>query len=92
MFLMELLIQVILIGMAVGYLTELVSSLLSSWVGTGTTKKALTLPLGALLGWWIGVEPHLLVLVAPGAGFLALVVLSLINRPVVLPGGNRRVI
>jgi hypothetical protein len=89
---MELLIYVILIGMAVGYLTELVSALLSPWVGATTTKKALTLPLGALLGWWIGVEPHLLVLVAPGAGFLALVILSFTNRPVVLPSGGRRVI
>jgi hypothetical protein len=89
---MELLIQVVLIGMAVGYLTELISSLLSSWIATGTTKKSLTLPLGALFGWWIGVEPQLLILVAPAAGFLALVILSIVNRPVVLSNASRRVI
>ena len=89
---MDILIQVVIVGMAVGYLTELIGSLLASWVSSGNTKRALTLPLGALLGWWIGVEPHLLILVAPAAGFLALVVLSIVNRPVVLSGSNRRVI
>lgn len=77
--------------MAVGYLTELIGSLLSPWVSAGNTKKALTLPLGAFFGWWIGVEPYLLVLVAPAAGFLALVILLIINRPVVLSGTGRRV-
>jgi len=88
---MELLLQTVLVGMAVGYLTELISSLLSFRISSGTTKRALTLPLGALFGWWIGVEPHLLVLVAPAAGFFALAVLSVINRPVVLSGAGRRV-
>lgn len=89
---MDLLIQILIIGMAVGYLTELIGSLLASWVSSGTTKRTLTLPLGALFGWWIGVAPHLLVLVAPAAGFFALAVLSIVNRPVVLSGSNRRVI
>ena len=88
---MELLLIVVVSGMAVGYLTELVASLTSDWWSTTLTKQVLTLPLGALFAWLLGVTGWTLAVAAPAAGFLALVVMSIINRPVVVTGGSRRV-
>lgn len=88
---MEFLFNVIIVGFAVGYITELVSSFLASYVSTSLTKKLLTLPLGLLFSWLAGVQGALLFIAPPAAGFVALVIMTLINRPVVLQSGNRRV-
>lgn len=88
---MEFLFNVIVVGFAVGYITELVSSFLASYVSTSLTKKLLTLPLGLLFSWLAGVQGALLFIAPPAAGFVALVIMTLINRPVVLQSGNRRV-
>lgn len=87
---MELLLIVVVSGMAVGYLTELAASLTEKWWSTGITKRVLTLPLGALFAWLLGVTGWMLVVAAPAAGFLALVIMSIITRPVVVTGGSRR--
>lgn len=87
---MDLLLIVVVAGMATGYVTELASSLTASWWSTSITKRVLTIPLGVLFSWLLGVNGLALVVTAPAAGFLALVVMSIINRPVVVTGGNRR--
>lgn len=87
---MELLLISIVAGMAVGYLTELAGSLLSTWISTGLLKQILTLPLGALFSWLLGIEGWTLVVTAPAAGFFALAIMSIINRAVVVTGGSRR--
>jgi len=88
---MEFLFTIIAVGFAVGYITELVSSLLADYVASGLTKKLLTLPLGLLLSWLAGVQGVLLFVAPPAAGFVALMLMTLINRPVVIQNGNRRV-
>lgn len=87
---MELLLIVVIAGMATGYVTELAASLTADWWSTSITKRVLTIPLGVLFSWLLGVTGLALVVTAPAAGFLALVVMSIINRPVVVSGGNRR--
>lgn len=88
---MEFLITVIIAGMAVGYVTEFIAGLLDNWVASTITKRITTLPFGALFLWLLGIEGLALIVATPAAGFFALVILSLINRPVVLTGGSRRV-
>jgi hypothetical protein len=87
---MDLLIIVLLSGMAIGYITEFASSLLSEWISTGITKRILTIPLGVAFSWLLEVPDLLILVTAPAAGFFALVVMSIITRPVVVSGGNRR--
>ena len=88
---MEFLITIVIAGMAVGYVTEFIAGLLDSWVDSSIIKRVTTLPLGALFLWLLGVEGLALIVATPAAGFFALVILSLINRPVILTGGSRRV-
>lgn len=88
---MEFLIQIIIAGMAVGYVTEFVAGLLDRWVSSTITKRVTTLPMGLIFSWLLGIEGLALIVATPAAGFLALAVLSLVNRPVVLNAGNRRV-
>lgn len=77
--------------MAVGYVTEFIAGIIDNWVDSSITKRVTTLPFGALFSWLLGVEGLALVVATPAAGFFALVILSIINRPVILTGGNRRV-
>lgn len=88
---MEFLVTIVIAGMAVGYVTEFIAGLLDRWIDSGIIKRVTTLPLGALFLWLLGVEGLALIVATPAAGFFALVILSLINRPVVLTGGSRRV-
>ena len=88
---MEFLITLVIAGMAVGYITEFIAGLLDTWVDSSIIKRVTTLQLGALFLWLLGVEGLALIVATPASGFFALVILSLINRPVVLTGGSRRV-
>lgn len=89
---MEFFLTIIVVGMAVGYLTELLSSLLSDYLSVSLTKKIATLPLGLLFSWFAGVQGLLLLVAAPAAGFFALVVMTFLNRPVVVNQGRSRVL
>ena len=88
---MEFLLQIIIAGMAVGYVTEFVAGLLDRWVSTTITKRLTTLPIGTLFLFLLGVEGLALAVATPAAGFFALVVLSFVNRPVVISSAGRRV-
>ena len=83
---MDLLLIAIISGMAVGYITEL----LSKYIFPTFVKVGLTLPLATLSGWLLGIQDIRLVVVAPAAGFFALTVISLISRPVVVNNAGRR--
>lgn len=88
---MDILIHVLIAGMAVGYVTELLGSLLDSWVDPTTLKMWLTVPLsaGALFLW--GHFDFTLITLAPAAGFFALVLMKVVNRPVILQNVAQRV-
>ena len=76
--------------MAVGYVTEFVAGMLDRWIASTITKRLTTLPLGLLFSWLLGIEGLALVVATPASGFFALTVISIINRPMVIPAGNRR--
>jgi ABC-type transport system involved in cytochrome c biogenesis permease component len=88
---MEFLLQIIIAGMAVGYVTEFVAGLLDRWISSTITKRLTTLPMGTLFLWLLGVEGLALAVAIPASGFFALVILSFVNRPVVISGSGRRV-
>lgn len=83
---MDLLLEILIVGMAVGYITELVALILRpAWVKTG-----LTLPLAAAGHYLFSGLDWQLAISAPASGFFALVIISLISRPVVVGNQFRR--
>lgn len=83
---MDVLIQIITVGMAVGYITELLAQLLPA----NLVKRFLTIPLALGGHWLLGVSDYTLAVLVPASGFFALVVISLITRPVVVNNALRR--
>ena len=83
---MDIFFVIIISGMAVGYVTEL----LSMFLPTNFVKVGLTLPLAVLANWLLGLNNLELAIAAPASGFFALFVLSIINRPVVVNNALRR--
>jgi hypothetical protein len=88
---MEFLILILIAGMAVGYVTEFVAGILDRWISSTVTKRVTTLPMGLLFSWLLGIEGLALMVATPAAGFFALTILSLVNRPVVISSASRRV-
>jgi hypothetical protein len=83
---MDIFFVVLISGMAVGYVTEL----LSMFLPTNFVKVGLTLPLAVLANWLLGLTNFELAVASPASGFFALFVLSIINRPVVVNNALRR--
>jgi hypothetical protein len=88
---MDTFISVLLVGMAVGYITELLSSLLEMYIEPKTLKMWLTVPL-SLGGLYLmlGTLTWQLAVLAPAAGFFALAVMAVVNRPVILQNVAQR--
>jgi hypothetical protein len=76
---MDILISIVITGMAVGYITELLSSLVSN---PKLIKMILTLPLSVLSLWLLGYLGVQLFVGAFAAAFFALFALLIVNRPV----------
>lgn len=81
---MNLLIAVAVSGMAVGFSTELVGTILERFTSfsAGLVKQTLSAPFGALYLWLLGTTGWTLLVGAFAAGFLALIVMYWLNRPV----------
>lgn len=76
---MDILISIVITGMAVGYITEL----LSSWARNPVIVKIIfTVPLSTLSLWLLGYLGSQLFIAAFAAAFFALFSLHIINRPV----------
>lgn len=87
---MDILIETILVGAAVGYVTEFLVSL-ADWLGNKFVKALLTISLSVGAFYLLGHFDTRLVVLAPAAGFFALVVLSLVTKPVAIQNiANRR--
>ena len=88
---MDIFISVILVGMAVGYVTELLSSLLEDYISPKNLKMILTVPL-SLGGLYLslGTLNWSFVVLAPASGFFALAVMSVVNRPMILQNVAQR--
>lgn len=79
---MDILIAVIISGFAVGYVVELVSSLLDSWVSPRLIKLLLTLPSSLVFLWTLGFNgPHFFV-GSLAAAFVSLATMLFVSKPV----------
>jgi hypothetical protein len=87
---MDTLISVLIVGMAVGYLTELASSLLELFISPKTVKMVFTVPLSLGGLYLLGYFDWSLVVLAPAAGFTALALMSVVSRPVILQSVAQR--
>lgn len=81
---MELLLNIIISGMAVGFTTEAIGTLLERFTAfpSPTIKGILAAPLAALFCWILGVSDWTLIVAALAAGFISLVIMRWVNRPV----------
>ena len=87
---MDVLISIIISGMAVGYLTEFLASLLDSLISARRIKLLTTLPLSFLAVWMSGISAPIFWVAGPAAAFFSLTALLLLNRPVSIQTVNRR--
>lgn len=77
---MDTLIVIIISGMAVSYVVEFVSSLVDKLIPPRIIKMLLTLPLGILATWLLGLYGNMVFVAGTAAAFFSLVVLHLLNR------------
>jgi ABC-type bacteriocin/lantibiotic exporter with double-glycine peptidase domain len=84
---MDILIVVLISGMATSYITEFIGSFMNSdrWL-----KRILTLPLAVVSCWIMGVTGLQLVVVGLASAFVSLAILLLLNRPVTINTITRR--
>jgi hypothetical protein len=87
---MNILITIIISGMAVGYLTELIASLGERVFNPRIVKLILTLPLSYLACWLLGLVGFTLIVSGPAAAFFSLASLLLLNRPVTIQNTSNR--
>jgi hypothetical protein len=87
---MDTLITVIVIGMAVGYVTELLSNLLELYITPKTLKLVTSTPLSVGAFYLFGIFDWTLIVLAPAAAFFALAAMSIVNRPVILQSVAQR--
>ena len=81
---MDNLFVIIISGMAVGFSTELIGTLLERYTAfySPIIKQVLASPFGALYCWLLGITGWTLLVSALASGFFALVIMFWISRPV----------
>ena len=88
---MDILFIVIISGMAVSYITELLSNVVGEYFSPRIIKLVLTLPLSFLSVWFLNLSGFEVVVGGFAAAFFSLAVLQLLNRPVTIANvSNRR--
>jgi ABC-type bacteriocin/lantibiotic exporter with double-glycine peptidase domain len=75
---------IVIAGMAVGFSTELIGTLMERFTTfySPVIKQILSAPFGALYCWLLGVFGWELLVFALASGFFALIIMYWINRPV----------
>jgi hypothetical protein len=79
---MDILISIIIAGFAAGYIVEFLGSLLERWVSPKILKQTLTLPISFVALWLLGLHGEELFVYVPAAGFVSLVIMALVSKPV----------
>lgn len=81
---MEFLIVVVISGLAVGFSTELIGTVVERFTSYSARilKQILSAPFGALYAYLLGVTGWSLLVGGLASGFLALVIMFFVNRPV----------
>jgi hypothetical protein len=87
---MDILINIIVVGFAVAYLIELLTSFAESPAVVRVAKVVLTLPLSFLGCWYLDIIGFPLVVAGPAAAFVSLAVMVILNRPAPTQVINRR--
>jgi hypothetical protein len=81
---MNLLVDIVISGLALGFVTEGLGALIerfTAWYAPAF-KQILSAPLGALFVWLLGVTGWEILVAAFAAAFLSLMVMFWVNRPV----------
>jgi hypothetical protein len=86
---MDILIAVIISGMAVAYVTEFISTLTDDFFKPALVKRILTLPLAYGACWYMDITGFALVISGPAAAFISLALLLILNRPVIVNNSRR---
>ncbi|CAB4123533.1 hypothetical protein UFOVP46_36 [uncultured Caudovirales phage] len=88
---MDILINTLLVGLAVAYFTEFISSVVESLFSPRILKMVLTLPLSMLGCWYMNIFNFELVVCGAAAAFISLAVLKLATKPAIIQNvSNRR--
>lgn len=87
---MDILIVVIISGMAVAFTTELIASVVEAMFSPRIIKLILTAPLSFLACWFLDLGGFQLIVAALAAAFFSTVTLHLINKPVSIQTLPRR--
>lgn len=69
---MDILISIIVCGLAVGYVLAFLASLLERWIDSKYIKLLLTLPLSYVALWLLGFNGAELFVYVPAVGFVSL--------------------
>lgn len=77
---MDLLFDVVIAGMAVGYIAELTSKLVEGLIPAWVIKLLATVPTAIFMNYLLGVSSWELLPAGFASGFFALVVMAVINR------------
>jgi hypothetical protein len=79
---MDILFVVIISGMAVSYITELLSDVVGTMFSPRLIKLFLTLPLSLVSVWFLDLKGFEVAVGGFAAAFFSLAILQLLNRPV----------
>lgn len=78
---MNYLIEILIAGLAVGYVVEFVTSLFKKWVSPSLVKLILTLPLSVVALVTFGLYGAKLFVGAPASAFVSLVIMLWAAKP-----------
>jgi hypothetical protein len=87
---MDILIAVVISGMAVAFTTELIASIVETMFSPRIVKLILTAPLSFVACWFLDVVGFQLIVASLAAAFFSTVTLHLINKPVSIQSLPRR--
>ena len=87
---MDILFIAITAGMAVSFVTELLSNVAGSVISPRLIKLVLNLPLSLMACWFLDLQSFELVVGGLAAAFISLALLQLLNRPVTIQTLNTR--
>jgi hypothetical protein len=87
---MDILISVIISGMAVSYVVGFIASLAEGFFSPRIVKMVLTIPLSFMANWYLDITGFTLVVSGLATAFASLVLLMLTSRPVQVINTSRR--
>lgn len=81
---MDTLIVILISGMAVAYLTELITTFTEEFFSPRIVRAVLTLPLSITACWFLDLTNFELAVGSSAAAFFSLALLRVVNRPAIV--------